>query len=230
MISMTAVEFWELRRVVAFYPTAIYAPTHGKIMERYVLLVRRDNPAARLADLRGCTVGLFDGPYGNLCAVWAETLLLDQHLGRADSFWGTITTPTKVTQAVLPVFFSNSAACVVTSEGFRTMCALNPQLDRQLRVLAESPALVPSICCFRADYDSPYRDKFLAGMGRVAECAAGRQTLALVHSDGLVARPLSDMDAACALLDRHARLLAVVEAAAGTTAPAPPPATGERTP
>ena len=45
----------------------------------------------------------------------------------------------KLTKVVLPVFFRQNDACVVTRRGFKTMSELNPQVGQQLRVLASSP-------------------------------------------------------------------------------------------
>ncbi len=206
-LTMTTVEYWGLRGAVALGPF-IFGRTHGKITEEYLLLVHRDNPAARLADLRGRSVAVLGGARASLAAVWLETLLLEDTLGPAGNFWGKTVQSGKLARVVLPVFFRQIDACIVTREGFRTMSELNPQVGRQLKVLAHSAALVPTVFCFRADLLSPFRDNLIAGIGRFADSPAGRQTLTLFQSDHLEVRPVAELDAACALLDRHQRLLA----------------------
>ena len=97
----------------------------------------------------------------SLAPVWSETILAREGLGSASGFYGQITTASKISQAVLPVFFRQLDACVVTRSGFETMVELNPQVGRQLKVLASSPPVVPVVFCFRASYDSPIRAKVL---------------------------------------------------------------------
>ncbi len=217
MLTMTAAEFWAVRRVAPLGPIFI-GRTHGETAEEYLLLVHRDDPAVRLADFRGRSVAVLQGSRATLAAIWMETLLLDEHLGAAGTFWGRIERAGKLSRVVLPVFFRQVDACVVTREGFRTMSELNPQVGRQLRVLAQSPAVVPTVFCFRGDLVSPYRDKLIAGIAQIADTPAGRQTLALFQSDQIEVRPITEMDTACALLDRHERLLAEADRAAATTA------------
>ena len=58
---------------------------------------------------------------------------------------------------------------------------------------------------------------------------AGRQTLALFQSDQIEVRPVAEMDTACALLDRHQRLLAEAgNANATNSGGAAPSDAGER--
>ena len=205
-VTMLTEQFWALRREVAF-GSLILGRTRGETTEVYLLLVHRDLAAARLAELRGKSITILDGARGSLAAVWAETLLLEGNLGSADSFWGKSARLNKISRVVLPVFFKQVDACVVTRDGFRTMCELNPQLGIQLRMVAQSPAFVPAVFCFRDELVSAYRDRLVAEIGDVAGTVAGRQTLTLFQSEQLVARPMSDLDASCALLDRHQRLL-----------------------
>ena len=205
-VTMLTEQFWALRREVAF-GSLILGRTRGETAEVYLLLVHRDLATARLGDLRGKSIAVMDGSRGSLAAVWAETLLLEENLGPADAFWGKSTRLSKLSRLVLPVFFKQVDACVVTRDGFRTLCELNPQLGLQLRVLAQSSAIVPTVFCFRDELVSAYRDRLVAEIGDVAGTVAGRQTLTLFQSEQLVARPMSDLDDSCALLDRHQRLL-----------------------
>jgi len=219
-VSMTALEFWSVHKTV-HTGAIVLGRIHAEFTEEYLLLVRRDSPAKSLADLRGQSVTLLDSVRTCLAPAWTETLLLEQHLGRADRFWGRITHATKLTRVVLPVFFRQADACVVTREGFRLMSELNPQVGKQLRVLAQSEKLTPGVFCLRGDLTPRQRDKFLAQVATIGDTPAGRQILDLFQAGELMQRPDSDMDSACALLDRHQRLLAEAGQAPGSATPAP---------
>jgi hypothetical protein len=51
-------------------------------------------------------------------------------------FAGLLSQNSKLAKAVPPVFFRQCPACVVTRNGFQTVCELNPQAGRQLKVIA----------------------------------------------------------------------------------------------
>ena len=225
--SMSALEYWELRRFVPFSPSVLLGVTNGETTQRYLLLVRRDNPASNLVGLRGQTLAILGNPSATLGQTWIETLLLEKKLGRSGTFWRKAERHDKLSQVILPVFFRKVDACVVTRAGFQTMRELNPQVGKQLKVLAESGPLVSATLCFRGDTTSPYLGKLLADIARVASTPAGRQTLAIFQSDGIVACPASDLDGACALLDRHQELLQAEEAAAPGAPPAAASADGK---
>lgn len=219
-ISITPVEFWELKRQVRFGPTILLGSAQGSTKEQFLLLVLAENPASEPADLRGSTLNVLQGSRATLAEAWIESVLLEQNLGVLSAFWSSVRMYNRQSQVVLPVFFKKAGACVTTSESFRLMSELNPQIGRQLKILARSPEFAVAPLCFRSDFHSPNLNQFLADLSKVTQTVAGRQTLAMFHSDLIVARPLSDMDGVCALLDRHQELLAAYRKGAAT---APPP-------
>ena len=205
-ITMTADEYWAVRKEVPLGPF-ILGIKNGRTTEEYVLLVHRDSGIARLGELRGRSLIVFQSPKASLAPAWLETLLLQDGLSRTAEFWSQVTEASKLIRVILPVFFRQADACLLTREGFQTMSELNPQVGRQLKVLATSTAVVPIVFCFRGAYNSPDRDKLLASIDRIHETSAGRQTLTLFQSERLVAGPATSLDSACELLDRHRQLL-----------------------
>jgi hypothetical protein len=107
---------------------------------------------------------------------------------------------------VLPVFFRQSDACVVTRSGFETMVELNPQLGRQLKILARSPEVVPAVFCFRADYAAGFKEDLFAGVRDLHKSAAGQQVLTVFQSDKIEDQPMSCLDSALELLATHQKL------------------------
>lgn len=212
-VTMSTEQYWNLRQDISF-GSLVLGRTQGRFTEEYVLLVPRDAPVGQISELRGQRINIIEGNRGGLGEIWLEVLLLDAKQGVPADFWGRVTRSSKPGSVVLPVFFKQAEACVVTRSGFNTMTELNPQVGRQLRVLAVSPPLVPTVFCFREDAVSPYRDKLLAELEEISGSVAGRQTLALFQSEQLAPRPTTDLDETCALLDRHARLLTEAKAVA----------------
>jgi ABC-type phosphate/phosphonate transport system substrate-binding protein len=207
-VTMTVVELWGVRKTTPVGETVVVAVSQGKTTQQYLLLTHRDNQATQLADLRGQSIAILGDSLECLPAIWMETQLLEHGFGRAEDFWRKTSFSGKISRVVLPVFFRQVAACIVTEEGFATMCELNPQVGTELKVIAQSPPFIPAPLCFRRNLASPLVARLIAKIGEIGKTAAGRQTLTLFHSDQITARPFADLEPSLALLDRHAQLLA----------------------
>jgi phosphonate transport system substrate-binding protein len=211
-ITLPTDEYWALRSMVPL-GSIVLGSKEGQSTVQFVLLVRGDSGIERLADLRGHSLVVFQSPLTSLAPAWFEIELLQHQLGLAAHFWGRTTEATKLLRVILPVFFRQADACLVTLKGFETMSELNPQIGRQLKILARSEAVVPSLFCFRGDYLSPNREKIIREVSRVNETPAGMQTLALFQTERLFPSDPAALASSCALLDLHRRLCAEASAA-----------------
>lgn len=216
-INMTVPEDAAIRSRVEL-SSCVVSIKGGSVTEEYVLLVHRQGGIERLEDLRGHKVGLLNSARGVLAPAWFETLLARQELGSPATFCGEVISSSKVSKAVLPVFFKQCDACVVTRSGFETMVELNPQTGQQLKVLATSPPLVPVIFCFRAGFSPSIRTKLLGEIAKWDTTPAGRQLLTVFQCDGLVERPVSCLDSALELLAEHQKLCSRTNSVLGEAA------------
>jgi len=99
-------------------------------------------------------------------------------------------------------------ACMVTRRGFETMAELNPQVGRQLKIVATSPELVPAVFGLRADYNPSYKPQLLAALSELQKSPAGQQVLTIFHCDRIEESPVSCLESALELVATHARLCA----------------------
>jgi len=204
-VTMTAEEYWRHRRMLS--PSPIIAATvNGKLTEEYLLMVRKDSEIARLEDLLGRSLTVFQSPRTSIAMIWLEILLAEARMPGPESAFSQITACPKLARAVLPVFFRQADACLITRNGLDTMSELNPQVGRELRILATSPAVVPTVFCFRKDYASPNREKLIAELSALSSRPAGEQFMALFQCGDFVQRGISCLDSAFELLERHHRL------------------------
>jgi phosphonate transport system substrate-binding protein len=205
--AVTAEECLRLREKIQM-DRLVVGVHDGQITEQYVVLVRKEGGIQKIGDLRDRSMTILENPRMSLARVWLDTLLLEEGFQSSAAFLKRTTAVNKLAQVVLPVFFRNSDACLVTSRGFRTMSELNPQVGKQLRVLAASPEVVPTVFVFRCDRVSPHRARMVNEMGRFPDSPAGQQILTLIQADRIIEQPLSCMTGAFDLLAAHQRLRA----------------------
>ena len=192
MISLLAEEYCVLNADVPLAPLFV-AYVNGKVEEEVVLLVRRDSGTERVEDLKGRRLITHSNPRASLAIPWLNSILLEKGLRPTAEFLGLVSQNTKLSSVVLPVFFRQSDACLVTRSGFDTMSELNPQIGTALKVLATSPKVVPILLCFRADYAPAFKDKILAGLRDLHLSPAGQQVLTIFQSEKLEEMPSSGL-------------------------------------
>lgn len=204
-VAVVMTEFARLHRKVSLAPIFLTSNS-GVATERYILLVHRDSAMKNLAHLRGRSLLFQKNPRNALAPLWMDTLLTKQGYPVASQFARSISHNTKLSNVILPVFFRRADACVVTRSGFNTMSVLNPQLGRQLTVLAESPDIVPAVLTFRADYNPPFKEQLITGINELKETPAGQQVLIIFHSDDIAQHPWTSLNAALKLIETHEKL------------------------
>lgn len=165
--------------------------------EEFLLLVHRGSAVTNLAGLRGGLLTEYDNLRTSLARMWLDVLLLEQGLPSAEGLFAKVTLERKLSTVVLPVFFGNAQACLVTRRGFDTMVELNPQVGKNLRVLAASPAFVVTVLCFGSMANPADKATTLEGIQRLHEQPRGQQLLTVFQGgERLIAYPVSVLDRA----------------------------------
>ena len=216
-VTMPVKELFEMKDQVKF-DRHIFDINGGNVEEEYVLLVHQDSPFARIEDLQGHSLNIQQQPRMSLAVPWLDVLLMEKGLKPAQDFFGRITEATKLTKIVLPVFFRQVDACLVTRKGFETMGELNPQVSRQLRVLASSPPLVTTGFFIRTGFPKTEQNKIVDKIVRIHTSVAGQQVLTVFQSGRLEERPPSILDSTFALLERHRQLIGETNSVQSTPA------------
>ena len=204
-ISLPSNKYWKLRHLLD-QRICIVGKNNGSITEEYILLVHKDSEIQRLEDLRGRSLLFFQNSRMSLASIWLDTVLVQAGLPRTVEFCRE-TSSSKLSNTVLPVFFRRADACVVTRSSFNTMCELNPQLKQRLKVLTSSPELVPSVFCFRKDFNDSIRQVILSELTQILQSPSGEQIMTLFQLGAFEAQPTSCLDSALKLLTTHERLL-----------------------
>ena len=181
---------------------------HGKVTEQYVLLVHKDRAVNDLKDLRGETIVVLENPRTALAPLWLDAELMRSQLPVSSGFFGKITYVQKPNLAILPVFFKQATAALVTRAAFETVGELNPQLSRQIRILKSSQELVPGVGAYRRGANSAALELYRTQALNLGKTPAGKLILNLFQIEGVVEVKEADLASTRTFLADYARLKA----------------------
>jgi phosphonate transport system substrate-binding protein len=203
-VALNVVEY---RQVAGFLDAShIIAESGTAGAEQYLLLANRNSGIHTLGDLRKRRLAVLKSPKMCVAPAWLSTLLDAGHFGPADQFFGAITTETKVPRVVLPAFFGQTDACLTSKRGFDTMCELNPQVAKDLVVVAASEPMLLTFYIFHRNYRGLSRERFAKVYADLPSSAAGRQLAVLFQFESLVVKETASLAPALAVLEAADRI------------------------
>jgi phosphonate transport system substrate-binding protein len=201
LFCLTAQEY---RQVAPYVDTSrIIADDYGG--DELLLVVREGSGIVNLAGLRGRSVILQESPSTGLAEPWLTVSLWREGLESPAQWFSRMTRNTKLSQVVLPVFFGQADACVVTRRGLNTMFELNPQLSRKLKILLVSPRMVSAFFAWRKDFPANLKKPLFDRLIELKSSPATRQILTLFQSSGFTAYDADCLRPANSLLEAYER-------------------------
>jgi ABC-type phosphate/phosphonate transport system substrate-binding protein len=198
--ALSSPEYLAVERTIPADPCMVYVAPD--VLTEYVLVTRAGVSA--VGDLRGKSL-LFFNPSGRpgIADAWFDVYLAEQGLvDRAHAF-GRTQLAGKASQAILSVFFGRADAAVVTRTGFDTAVEMNPQVGKQLTVLARSPRLLPGIVCVRRSLAADVRARYIGEAVKLHEKIQYRQTFLVLKMTRLAPWDPHLLDAARVVLAKR---------------------------
>lgn len=191
----------------------ILIPSHAGVYEKgtteeFLLIQHQSFTDSNLSQLRGKSLKILMGARTGLSKVWLDSLLLAEGLPESHLFFSEIQEAGKLSNAVLPVFFGQSDSCLITRSGFETMSEMNPQIQRNLRIIASSPPVLPSLVCISRMLNPELRGRITEALGEIHQTPKGQQVLMLFKMNQLVPVDESQIKESRALLSQYRKLKA----------------------
>ncbi|MBS1828296.1 MAG: PhnD/SsuA/transferrin family substrate-binding protein [Acidobacteria bacterium] len=205
-VDIAAFTLPEYRRLQEWVDTNQFVVPGQKTQLEYVLLVRSGSGITSPADLRGRRLVTLHSPLTAIAPAWLATVLGAAGLDGPERFFGALSTKTKPSQVILPVFFGQAEACLTTRSSFLTMSELNPQIPTRLQPIAVSPPIVPSVQAFRKGYQGSGKEKVFQALAGLSSSAAGRQVLTLFQVEDLTVKGLAHLKSSLDILTLAERL------------------------
>ncbi len=185
LLALVSNEYLHLKGRVPIQPAFVTA-SEGGFFHQIVLIVRRDAGIRKVGDLRRRQLAVSASQAKTLHTVWLETLLMPAGFRKAEDFFSSVKEVRGPSQAILPVFFRKADACLTTRQSFDLVCEMNPQVGRELRVLAQSADIAGGVVAFRSSYGATNKEKITRMLEKLDEDPQGRQLLKLFRLSRLV--------------------------------------------
>lgn len=178
MVTMPPVEFLKYRRELKIVPAYVAANKSGKDMEN-LIVVRRDSGMQTVRDLRGRTLAMASASHHGASLIWLNVLSMREGAGQATGFFRRLHETKNASQAVIGVFFRKFDGALVTRASLEACSSVNPQLDRELAVIAKSDSLVGDISCLPVNIGEKLRIAIDTAALTLHEKTVGRQMATL---------------------------------------------------
>lgn len=186
LIIMTSKEYYVLNQLLPLEPVIINQ-TNGTVGFKYYLLVHKNEGITELNQLKGETINVLFRGGQNAPVLWLNKILKQKGFPVKEKFFKEIHYDFKVTNILLPVFFKKAKAALVTDHGFKLVGELNPQIEKELKIIAESNSIALGLGCFDAHGKEPERKKFLMNvLLNLHQTSYGKQILDFFATDQIV--------------------------------------------
>jgi hypothetical protein len=199
VLALLPDDFLALKSRLSLEAAMVTATEAGPFV-KVLLLARKDKGLRRVQDLKNKNLVPANGQFSSLYQIWCETILMREGLNAP------IKAPRKPNQAVLAVFFQQADACIVNQATFQVMTELNPQIGRELGIVAESPDLGGGVIAFRKDYSETHKETVREALTTLHADPKGRQLLTLFQLQRLVPYQPGYFDTMETLIKEHRSL------------------------
>ncbi len=195
--SMTAEEFIDS----GFAPDYLFVTAKSSgFGERFAVVVHRSSAISDLAGLRGRKLARHQSPATSPALTWLGVQLAKEGFERPDRYFREVVSLESPSKSVLQVFFHQSDACLVTTSALAVACELNPQLARDLKTIAVSPLMIPSVFFLNPNNTSSAQKDIEAALLDVHSTPSGQQVLTVFQGSHIERHPLADFAATKELL------------------------------
>jgi len=200
-IALTAEEFLE----TGLHPEEVFV---GKRADgpylRYVIVTANNDRFQSPMALRGKKLVTSQSSQMVMAQPWLTTLLGNFDHGQKQA---SPTTTENLAKAILEVFFGQADGALVTKEAFELAGELNPQVRKKLKIICESPPIIPVLFVFQPDTAKTLDMTALKrALSDLHKTPGGQQVLTVIQSRTLEKHPSSVLASTIALIEEYRAL------------------------
>lgn len=187
---------------------SVYLPVREDgFLVNYAIIVNRNSVAKELGQLANKKLVTCGGQQMLLARLWFKSVLAEHVPGVDNSRLENLINVESPAKAILQIFFGQSDAAVITTGAFELACELNPQLRKDLLILSVSPPFITSFFIFRANWQSPSKERMISAILALQTTPGGRQVLNVFGSSGMEKHPGAILDGTRQFLIKNEHLI-----------------------
>lgn len=185
-VALTPEDFLQIAPRTPLEPVMVTSTDKGHEVE-LLLLTRKDGGFSTIRELQNRTIAVPARivQFGNMYFTWLETLLMREGINDREAFFSLIKETKTPSLSVMQVFFHQADACIVTRQVFELTSELNPQISKELKIIARAGKLAGGIVVIRPDLQTDLKQKLIHALRTMHEDQEGRQLFLLFQLNRL---------------------------------------------
>jgi phosphonate transport system substrate-binding protein len=197
-------EFMELRKMAPLEPLLVTSSTGGSETE-LLLLTRKDSNIRSIWDLKGKSIVIppSNPKYCTISRVWLESILYGKGYHEMEDFFSSVRDSKTTAKALMPVFFRQADACVVTRQVLNLTAEMNPQISRDLTIIASKGKLAQGIIAVDRRLSEETEERIRQAFLNLHKTPDGEQLLLLFKVKKLIPIPSGYLRETEALYSMH---------------------------
>lgn len=207
LAAIPSMDYLRIRSKIPLIPSFVGISSNGPGIN-YVIITRKESGIRSFAELKGRSIHVPSVDRFETSKLWLEVLLMKAGITGQDTFFSLVKESPKVSNSIMAVFFRQADAALVTRTALDTSSQLNPQMEKQLAVIAESPNLSDSVVCLMPGTSEKYRIDIYKAMLSLNESKTGRQIYTIFQTNGITPFKPEYLEGLEGLLREHKRLKA----------------------
>lgn len=182
---ISTAEYIQLRKQFNLIPS-FTNQTNGKVGLKFLLIVNQDEQISKISELEGTDIYVQSQENSEIQDMLLNKLLKDEGLPNIKKFFRNIIKSPASNNVVLPVFFKRAKAALVTKESLKILKEINPQIEKKLKIIYESPSFLLGLSCFNGNSNPSEIKKLSEIVTNLHTDSYGKQLLDLFIADKLV--------------------------------------------
>ncbi len=199
MLVLTSSEYFLLKDKYKLEP-ALAGIIDENFYSQYIMLTHNDLKINSVSDLSKKSLTHSKEKLNPLLIRWLNKLLAENNQPQRELFFSKINIEEKDANAIYSLFFKRTDCAIVQKNVFETVCELNPQIKKSLKILASSPPIVLSLATYRKDSDTTSVKLFYDVAKNINSIKEGTNILKLFKTKRLVEINDKDLESTKKLL------------------------------
>ncbi len=205
IVTLPAIEYLQISDKAPMTPFIVPSNSAGTA-RKYALIVRRDSGIRAVSGLRDKSLVIPSFTKNEASHIWLHVLLMREIKQDRSLFFRQVRELSSASQAIMKVFFKQADAAIVNCEALETSKILNPQIGKELVVIAESKPLHGDITCIPTMVNEKLKRSIMKSALHLHETTRGKQIFTLFQIEQLIPYQPSYLAGLISLLEEQARL------------------------